>query len=146
MKRAILLMVVCSFFISACGVVGDEHHTLQKQDIDGTRLIGTTGEDGFYRRNLDSEDYNTNQNPNFLDLSETRPTYGDDQDKLREVISMNSNLDPGGVYITGDTARVTAYADGSMSKKEKDKIKRHLQRKFVDVMPRYYVHLTIKER
>ncbi|WP_078378602.1 hypothetical protein [Sutcliffiella halmapala] len=143
MKHAILVLVVCSFFVSGCTA---EPRTNQREDINGTRLIGTHGDTGFYKRDLDSEDYNTNQNPNFLDLTENRLDYGDDQDKFAEVITMNSDLQPGRVYITGDTARVTAYHDGTLSKEEKSKLKKHLAKKFVDVTPRYRVKLTIKER
>jgi hypothetical protein len=144
MKHAILAIVVCSFFITGCG--GDKDLADQREVENGTRLIGTSGDDGSYERHHDSNDFNTNQNPNFLDLTEDRPDYGDDQAKLAEVITLNSDLEPGPVYITGDNARVTAYSNGSLSKKEKDKVERTLKHKFIDVMPRYRVHLTIKER
>lgn len=145
MKHAVLLLVVCSFFISGCS---GEQRFGAKEDFDGERLIGVKNDDqeGFYRRDLDTEDYNTNQNPNFLDLSEDRLDYGDDENKFAEVIQMNSDLEPGPVYITGDTARVTAYAPSGISKEEKKRVHRELKEKFLEVTPRYHVKLTIKER
>jgi hypothetical protein len=144
MKDAILLLVVCSFFISGCGA---QQRFGSEEDLNGRKLIGVTDEkDGFYERTLRTEDYNTNQNPNFLDLTEDRPDYGDDENKFREVITMNSELEPGPVYITGDTARVTAYAPSGISKKEKKRIKEDLARHYLEVMPRYHVKLAIKER
>ncbi|KMJ59204.1 hypothetical protein AB685_09115 [Bacillus sp. LL01] len=145
MKHAVLLLVVCSFFIAGC--TGEQRFG-SDEDFNGERLIGVKNDekDGFYDRDLDTEDYNTNQNPNFLDLSENRPDYGDDEDKIVEVIEMNSDLEPGSVYITGDTARVTAYAPSGISKKEKKRLKKELKEKFMEVTPRYHVKLTIKER
>ena len=145
MKHAILLLVVCSFFISGCS---QEQRFGAREDFDGERLIGVKNDEqeGFYKRDLDTEDYNTNQNPNFLDLSEDRLDYGDDQNKFVEVIELNSDLEPGPVYITGDTARVTAYAPSGISKKEKKRVHKELKEKFLEVTPRYHVKLTIKER
>ncbi len=145
MKHAVLLLVVCSFFISGCS---GEQRFGAKEDFDGERLIGVKNDDqeGFYKRDLDTEDYNTNQNPNFLDLSEDRLDYGDDENKFAEVIQMNSDLEPGPVYITGDTARVTAYAPSGISKKEKKRVENELKEKFLEVTPRYHVKLKIKER
>ncbi|WP_404446164.1 hypothetical protein LG307_20895 [Sutcliffiella horikoshii] len=145
MKHAILLLVICSFFVSGCS---GEQRFGADEDFDGERLIGVKNDEkeGFYDRDLDSEDYNTNQNPNFLDLSESRPDYGDDQNKFAEVIELNSDLEPDSVYITGDTARVTAIAPSGISKEEKKRVHKKLKEKFLEVMPRYHVHLTIKER
>ncbi|CAG9620115.1 hypothetical protein [Sutcliffiella rhizosphaerae] len=143
MKHVILFLVVCSIFISGCS--GHQRFGAD-EDFDGKKLIGVNNKEGFYRRDLNSEYYNTNQNPNFLDLSENRPDYGDDQNKFREVIEYNSDLEPGPVYITGHTARVTAYAHKDMTSREKKRLKRELQERFIEVVPRYQVHLTIKER
>ena len=145
MKHAILLLVICSFFISGCS---GEQRFGSDEDFDGEQLIGVKNDEqnGFYKRDLDTEDYNTNQNPNFLDLSENRPDYGDDENKFAEVIELNSDLKPGPVYITGDTARVTAYAPSSISKEEKKRVQKELKEKFLEVTPRYHVKLTIKER
>ena len=144
MKHAILAIVVCSFFIAGCA--GDKDLADQREVENGTRLIGTSGKNGSHGRDLDAKNFDTNQNPNFLDLTKDRPDYGDDQGKLAEVITLNSDLEPGAVYITGGKARVTAYSDGSLSKEEKDEVERTLNRKFIEVVPRYRVHLTIKER
>ncbi|MGD6831970.1 hypothetical protein ACQCT5_07395 [Sutcliffiella halmapala] len=144
MKHAILSIVVCSFFIAGCGA--DKDLTGQREVENGTRLIGINADGGAYEEHQDSNDFNTNQNPNFLDLTEDRPDYGDDQEKFAEVITLNSNLEPGPVFVTGDNARVTAYSNGSLSDEEKDKLHSKLKRKFIDVVPRYRVHLTIKER
>ena len=143
MYRTILFMAVCSFFVLT-GCV-QENRINQAEDMNGQRLI--TGEGGrFYERNLESERYNTNQNPNFIDLTENRPDYGDDQAKVQEIIEVHSDLDPGPVYITGNTIRTTAYPNKKLSKEEKQKVERQLKRDFARAIPRYHVVLTIENR
>ncbi|QFT90950.1 hypothetical protein FIU87_20080 [Bacillus sp. THAF10] len=147
MKHAILILVVCSFFISGCS---GEQRFGADEDFDGEKFIGVNdNKRGILEPNTeDTEDFYTSQNPNFLDLGadNNNVDYEDDENKFREVIELNSNLEPGPVYITGHTARVTAYAPNGMSQKEKKRVKKDLNKHFIEVTPRYHVHLKIEDR
>ncbi|MGY3715991.1 hypothetical protein ACWE42_10745 [Sutcliffiella cohnii] len=132
--RTILFLLVTSLLLAGCGIDGER--ISQSEDIDGTKFINNRY-GGYYERDLDSERYNTNQNPNFIDLTENRPTYGDDQDKAREVINAVSGVRAGSIFINGNTIHATVYTTEKKDKKERDELKKKVNRKLARALPRY---------
>jgi hypothetical protein len=138
MKRRLLLFLGI-LLITGCSQVETT------EDASGADLMSADEKDGFYERNLSDERYNTNQNPNFIDLTESRPHQGTDQDKMRDVIDTYPNVTPGSVYIVGSDAWITVHSKKKYSKKERDTIRHKLLKDITKAMPRYHIHLRVHD-
>ncbi|MBD8071356.1 hypothetical protein [Bacillus sp. PS06] len=94
---------------------------------------------------VQDEDYYTNQNPNFIDLTENRPDIGDDQDKFVETIEEFTDYRPGSVFVSGANAYVTVHTTESLSEEEKQKEEKKLHKTLRKAMPRYHIRVTIHD-
>ncbi|MFC4321884.1 lipoprotein [Litchfieldia salsa] len=146
MKRMVFLALSLLLFLTGCNWNPNHEYHAQREDIDGTNLMESgTRKNSFYEEDLQDEDYNTNQNPNFIDLTEDRPDIGDDQDKFREVIELKSEFKPGAVFINGANAYVTVHTDKSYSNKDRKKEEKKLYETLQKAMPRYHIRVTIHD-
>lgn len=116
----------------------------QRHNGDGAQILNDK-EDGFYNRNLRDEDYTTNLNPNFLDLTEDRLDIGDDQEKIVQVIQQYTEFTPGSVIVNGRDAFVTVHTTKHYKGKERKEVKKDLHRRLIKAMPRYDIHLRIHD-
>ncbi|WP_078543411.1 YhcN/YlaJ family sporulation lipoprotein [Litchfieldia alkalitelluris] len=144
MKKIITCMTMI-FLLAGCNWNPNNEYHAQREDRDGTNLMQSgTRKHGFYQMNRRDEDYNTNKNPHFIDLTENRPTIGDDQHKIAETIDDLTEYRPGSVIINGHNAYVTAHTDKNLSDKERKSEEKKLYKTIVRSVPRYDIHVTIK--
>ncbi len=117
------------------------------EDQNGAHLMKyNENKDGFYKRDLgDDERFLTNQSStNYMDLTESRPNIGTDQDQIREVIDTFDDLEPGSVYINGSDAYVTVHTTNvDYTEKERDHLRHKLLKSITRAMPRYHVHVKV---
>ncbi len=144
MKQAFFIIMLM-LILAGCNWNPNNEYHAQREDVDGTNLItGGTRNHGFYQINRRDEDYNTNQNPNFIDLTENRPTIGDDKDKIVEIVDDLTEYEPGSVFINGSDAMVTVHTNKSLSGKERKKAEKELHRTLSKAMgARYHIHVNI---
>ncbi|MFD1735158.1 hypothetical protein ACFSCX_01145 [Bacillus salitolerans] len=136
-----LLFLIGLLGLSACSQVETT------EDKSGADLMTTGGDEknGFYERDLDDTRYNTNQNPNFIDLTESRPNLGTDQDKIRDVINTFPEVTPGSVYVVGTDAWVTVHSTKKFSEEDRDQLRHKLLKDITKAMPRYHIHIRIHD-
>jgi hypothetical protein len=146
MLKSLLPLMISLLILAACSWNPNGEYHAQREDIDGTKLMTYDRDKGFYDRNLKDEQftYDTNQNPNFVDLAENRPDIGDDQDKFREVVDKYTEFEPGSVIINGNDAWVTVWSKRNLSEKEKVKLTKDLRYHLMKAMPRYDIHINIR--
>lgn len=132
--------------LPACAGNQNVAHPYDKEDSNGTRLMTNRKENGLYKRELDDDRTNTNQNPNFIDLSETRPNFGTDEDKLSEALIGEKDLTIGPVLRNGNDIRVTVYTNNVLTKKEVRKKEEEIHDKMVRALPRYHIKVNLKKR
>ncbi|MBM6616767.1 hypothetical protein [Bacillus suaedaesalsae] len=118
------------------------------EDANGKNLMKTgTNKDGFYERDLgEGEQFIPNQSStNYIDVTESRPNIGTDQDKIREVIDMHKNVTPGSVFINGQDAYVTVHSTKSFNEKDRDKLRHKLLKDITKAVPRYHIHVRVHD-
>lgn len=116
------------------------------EDQNGLRLMKYNGnKDGFYDRDLsDDERFNPDLSPtSYADVTESRPTIGTDQDKIREVIATVDNLTPGSVIINGRDAWVTVHTNQTYTEQQRDQIRHKLLTQITKAVPRYHIHVRV---
>lgn len=142
--RSILLF--CIGFLVAMSAACSNVQT--NEDANGARLMKyDDNKDGFYQRDLEAdEEFIPNQSPNnYINVTESRPNIGTDQDKIREVIQMHKDVTPGSVFINGQDAYVTVHATKSYNEKNRDKIRHKLLKDITKAVPRYHVHVRVHD-
>jgi hypothetical protein len=138
-------------FLSACAVNPNrsdyEEHSLDK---DGTRLMTYDKDDQAYKRYLSKDFYNdfdnpekTNQNPNFISLTEGSTNDRADVNKIAQVIEEYTNYEPGSIWLNGNDAWVTVHAPHRLSKQEKEKDRERIYKLLAKAMPRYDIHVNM---
>jgi hypothetical protein len=146
MKRKLIISLLLFMFLAGCNWNPNNEYHAQREDLDGSNLMTSgTRKHGFYERDLQDEDYNTNQNPNFIDLTENRPDIGDDQEKFVETIEEFTEFKPGSVFINGANAYVTVHTTKSFSSKEKKQEEKKLHETLRKAMPRYHIRVKIHD-
>lgn len=146
MIKRFLPFLLIAIVLAGC-TAGNHNYSdfkAQRQDGDGARILNDK-EDGFYDRNLRDEEYTTNLNPNFLDLTEDRLDIGDDQEKIVQVIQQYTEFTPGSVIVNGRDAYVTVHSTKHFEVKDRKKVKKDLHRRLIKAMPRYDIHLRIHD-
>ncbi|KAA0548616.1 hypothetical protein FZW96_08600 [Bacillus sp. BGMRC 2118] len=123
-------------------------NTQTTEDANGARLMKSgTNKDGFYERDLEAdEEFIPNQSPNnYINVTESRPNIGTDQDKIREVIDMHKDVTPGSVFINGNDAYVTVHSAKSFNEDDKDKLRHKLLKDITKAVPRYHIHVRVHD-
>jgi hypothetical protein len=120
------------------------------EDENGLHLMkyNDKNKDGFYERDLSDDEgvFPPNQSStNYIDVSESRPNIGTDQDKIRDVVDTYDNVTPGSVFINGNNAYVTVHANNSYTDKKRDQLRHKLLTDITKAMPRYHIHVRVHD-
>lgn len=117
------------------------------EDQNGAHLMKyNENKDGFYERDLGADErYLTNQSStNYIDITESRPHIGTDQDHIREVIESFDDLEAGSVFINGTDAYVTVHTTNKeYTGKERDRLRHKLLKQITQAMPRYHINVRV---
>lgn len=135
------------FLLTACNWNPNNEYHAQQEDVNGTNLLrdedGSRKNNGFYEQDLNDEDYyDINTNPNFIDLTEDRPDFGDLQDKLEQVVK-KEGYQSESIYRNGNEFWVNVKTDEKMSKKELKKASKALHKKLIYAAPDYRIHVDL---
>ncbi|MFC0272452.1 hypothetical protein ACFFIX_13505 [Metabacillus herbersteinensis] len=144
--KKFFFIVVLMMLLPACAGNQNVAHPYDREDSNGTKLMTNREGNGIYNRELDDDRTNTNQNPNFIDLSESRPNYGTDENKLSEALIGEEGLTMGPVVRNGQDIRVTVYTSDDLSKKELRDREEELHNKMVRALPRYHIKINLEKR
>ncbi|MBD1379681.1 hypothetical protein [Metabacillus arenae] len=144
-KIFVYLLSALILTLTACSWSPTGQQIPQEEDKNGTNLMNSGQKETGYQRELDDERTNTNQNPNFIDLSESRPNLDTDKDKVGEALKDYDYLELGPVLINGKNARVTVYSEKNLSQKEMKKLEKELHDKMVNALPRYRIQVNVEE-
>jgi uncharacterized protein YceK len=142
MRVLLLLCLITTLTVAGCSNVKTT------EDQNGAQLMKyNENKDGSYDRDLGAgEEFIPNQNPhNYIDVTESRPNIGTDQDKIREVVDTYDNVTPGSVMINGDEAWVTVHSKKSYSEEDRDKLRHKLLKDITRAVPRYNVHVRVHD-
>lgn len=143
-KFLFLLMVMV--LVSGCGVQNDSSY-VRNEDQHGRQFVDNDlDREEIDERQLETVRNNTNQNPNFLDLSDSQPTNGTDINKAREVVEYYTDYEADEVWINGKQMWVTAHTRKEMTPAERDREEAKLHKRLVKAIPRYKIEVQIKER
>ncbi|WP_226669286.1 hypothetical protein [Metabacillus litoralis] len=140
-----LLLSIFSLCLTGCQLQAREGYEPQKEDINGTRLM-KDGHATYENQELDDEQYVPNQNPNFIDLTESRPDLGTDQNKLEEAIMDDEELSLGSVMMFGNKIHVKVYTTEELSKKEKKQKVKEIHEKMITALPRYRIDVELDKK
>ncbi|MCA1032120.1 hypothetical protein LCL95_13875 [Bacillus timonensis] len=144
-SRLYFITAILLLLLSACSWNPNDEYHAQEEDKNGTKLMTNKDDKDFYKHNLDDQDYTTNQNPNFIDLTEDRLDIGDDQAKIVDVIETYTNYEPGAVIVNGQEVWVTVHTDKDFSKEEEKAARKALHKRLIKAMPRYEIHVKIEQ-
>ncbi|QOR66529.1 hypothetical protein IM538_22685 [Cytobacillus suaedae] len=146
MIKQFLPFLLTAIILAGC-TAGNHNYSEFKshRQHDNNARILNENEGGFYQRDLEDQDYTTNLNPNFIDLTEDRPDIGDDQEKIVQVIQQYTEFTPGAVIVNGRDAYVTVHTTKHYKGKERKEVKKDLNRRLMKAMPRYDIHLRIHD-
>lgn len=142
MVKQLLGMLVALFVVSGCAQSGDVSRS--EEDQAGASLISNPN----YSKPQSGvkDDYrNTDQNPNFLNLSNERPNLNTDIDHARDVVRRTTKYQPGSVWINGNKMWVTVYKKGMLSHEQKIAVAAQVRQKLIEALPRYDIHVKVKE-
>ncbi|MBU8905865.1 hypothetical protein [Desertibacillus haloalkaliphilus] len=78
----------------------------------------------------------------FRTTSTHRPDFGDDQDKIREIVAQKEGINPGYVVIAGKHAWVNVRFAGDYSDQERQQKLKSVRQSLEQGIPRYQVHLN----
>jgi hypothetical protein len=118
------------------------------EDQNGLQLMTNNGgKDGFYERDLRDEGvFPPNQSStHYIDVNETRPHLGTDQEKIRAVVDKFDDVTPGSVFLNGDNAYVTVHSNKSFSKEEKEELRHKLLHDMTRAVPRFHIHVRVHD-
>lgn len=97
-----------------------------------------------------NKDEITDQNPNFLNLSNDNETHvnniGIDVKKAKDVIGANTQFKAGPVWTNGNNMSVTVYTDRHMTKKQENQARAQLEKEITAALPRYDINVKIGNR
>jgi len=94
------------------------------------------------------EQYFNQGNPsadNYIDATETRPNFGDDQEKIRDVVRTFEDVTPGSVIINGRNAYVTVHSNDNFNEEKRDKLRHKLLHSITKAVPRYHIHVRVHD-
>ncbi|RIW36147.1 hypothetical protein D3H55_06730 [Bacillus salacetis] len=143
--RKVLSLLSLTILLTACGAQEKDNLYVQDEDQGGRRFVNNDLTDVDTNQNVD-QPMETNQNPNFIDLSETQPNKGTDVDKAREVIDVYTDYEPGQVWVNGEQMWVTAYTHDELSQDKRDDKEAELRKRLTRALPRYKINVKIQER
>lgn len=138
------LLFMLGFLLVASGCTQNGDASRSVEDRNGNRFVSnpsTSKEQSEVQDNYQ----NTNQNPNFLYLSNERPDLGTDIDKARDVVKRTNEYRPGSIWINGNKMWVTVYKKGMLSPEQKIAIAAQVRKKLIEALPRYDIHVKVKE-
>jgi hypothetical protein len=138
------IVLLLSILLTACGAQGDNLY-VQDEDSDGRTFVNNDLNDVDTNQNVDTP-METNQNPNFIDLSESQPNSGTDVNKAREVIKVYTDYEADEVWINGRQMWVTAHTDDKLSQDRREKEEADLRKRLTRALPRYKINVKITER
>ncbi|WP_456273040.1 hypothetical protein [Bacillus sp. AK031] len=138
------IVLLLSILLTACGTQNDNMY-VQDEDQDGRTFVNNDLNDVDTNQNVDTP-METNQNPNFIDLSETQPNKGTDVNKAREVIEVYTDYEADEVWINGEQMWVTAHTDEQLSQDKREKEEADLRKRLTRAIPRYKINVKITER
>lgn len=145
MKKVLILMVL-SLCMAGCQFQAREGYEPQSEDKNGTRLM-KTGYGGYDEVGVDEDErFTENPGPNFLDLTESRPDRGDDQNKLEEAIRNDKELSLGRVMINGDQIHVNVYTTEKLTEAQKKEKEKEIHENMITALPRYHIDVNLKEK
>jgi hypothetical protein len=138
-------------FLSACAVnPNDSDYHEHSFDKNGTKLMTYDKDDKAYQRFLYKDFYNdfaapekTNQNPNFISLTEGSANNRADVNKIAQVIEQYTDYRPGPIWINGRDAWVTVHATKNVSQEQREKDRDKIYKTLTRAMPRYRIHLNM---
>ncbi len=138
--------MVLSLCMAGCQFQAREGYEAQEEDINGTRLM-KTGYGDYEEIGVDEdEEFTENPGPDFLDLTESRPDRTNDQNKLEEAIRNDNELSLGRVIINGDQIHVNVFTTENLSGYEMTKKRKEIHEKMITALPRYDIHVNLKEK
>ncbi|MFD2680806.1 hypothetical protein [Bacillus seohaeanensis] len=140
MKKSLLLLlfVLVLSIATACGTDQDSQYGMGDEDQSGLQPVKNDGERDVRE--------NTNQNPNFIDLSDSQPTKGTDIEKARQVLEQYTDYEADEVWINGQQMWVTAHTKEKMTEEQRNKEEAKLNKQLTRALPRYKLNVQIKER
>lgn len=138
--------MVLSLFITGCQFQAREGYEPQEEDRNGTRLM-KTGFGDYDEVDVDEDErFTENPGPNFLDLTESRPDQGDDQQKLEEAIQYDKDLSLGRVIINGNQIHVNVFTTEELTEAEKKEKRQEIHEKMITALPRYRIDVNLQEK
>ncbi|WP_409252262.1 hypothetical protein V1502_19555 [Bacillus sp. SCS-153A] len=143
--KKILSLFALTILVTACGVQDGDNLYVQDEDQNGRRFVNNDLNDVDTNQNID-QPMETNQNPNFIDLSETQPNTGTDVNKAREVIEEYTDYEADEVWINGQQMWVTAHTREELSQDRREKEEADLRKRLTRALPRYKINVKISER
>ncbi|WP_203363487.1 hypothetical protein [Bacillus sp. REN10] len=139
--RFFLMAILLAFALGACGdkQASQESWNENKngKEFAPDKLTKTRADEA-----KQDDPVNTNQNPNFLDLSPNQPTRGTDIDHARDVIKRFTPYEPGSVWINGNKMRVTVHQ--KQGRRYTDDEAKEAYKSLVAALPRYKIDMVIK--
>lgn len=143
MKKVLILMVL-SLFMTGCQFQFNEGYKAQEEDRNGTRLM-KTGFGDYDEVGMDEdEQFTENPGPNFLDLTESRPDQGNDQQKLEEAVQYDKDLSLGRVFINGDQIHVNVFTTEELTEAEMKEKRKEIHEKMITALPRYKIDVNLR--
>ncbi|WP_338752016.1 hypothetical protein [Bacillus sp. FJAT-52991] len=139
--RFFLMAILLTFALGACG-----DKEASQESWDENQHGNDFAPDNLTQTRADEAKQdvpiNTNQNPNFLDLSSDQPTRGTDIDHARDVIRRFTPYEPGSVWINGNNMQVTVHE--KQGRHYTDAEAREAYEKLVAALSRYKIDMNIK--
>ncbi|HZG73736.1 MAG TPA: hypothetical protein VEY51_19520 [Chondromyces sp.] len=136
--------VVCFLFLllTACNNNEQSVYTRNEDDA-GTQFVQHKN-NGIDQRDLRDYSRNTNQNPNFIDLSPEQPTRGTDEDKAEEVIQKYTKYELESVWINGQNMNVTVSTNEEIQDRQKQE--KEVRDTLTRALPRYIIDVKITKQ
>lgn len=144
--KKIVVIVASIIFLTACAGNQNVAHPYDREDSNGTRLMTNREGNGIYNRELDDDRTNTNQSPNFIDLSGSRPNFGTEEGKLEEALRDEKGLEMGQIIRNGQNINVTVHSTNSISKDSKKQKEKELVQKMNTALPGYHIKVKLEEK
>lgn len=141
-----ILPLLFAVMLGACSVNPDDsQYHAQSEDRNGRNLM--TGNeakpnyDRIYNHFDDPE--KTNQNPNFIGLTDGSETNRADVRQAVQVVRKYTNYEPGSVWMNGNDMWVTVHARRAMSDRQREKEQNRLYKLLTKAIPNYNIRVRI---
>lgn len=146
MKKLLPLISILLLSLTACGSNGEVAREKLRSEGEVTQF--TTNKPAGKEQGVVRNDM-TNQNPNFLNLSNSEPDSSQNQNndinKAREVINATEEFEPGRIAINGNEMWITVYKKGMLNADEKIDAEARIHRKLIQALPRYNIEVKVQE-